>query len=108
MGIKVLYWNIDNGEARLRTVLEASPGWDLIAIQEPPISQHTKAPRHTRGSRYKMVYHSGRAALYVNKRLARDQWRAEAGPDWACVSIGQGEVEITIFTVYSEGHKTQN
>ncbi|KAK4096029.1 hypothetical protein N658DRAFT_436963, partial [Parathielavia hyrcaniae] len=53
-----------------------------------------------------MIYHSGRAALYVSKRIERATWTAEAGEDWAAVTIDEGTREpITIWSIYSPNYE---
>lgn len=88
--------------------LEGQDEFDLIAIQEPPIMKTTPpAPPCRRGGRYEMIYHSGRAALYVHKRIDRAAWTAEAGEDWAAATFefGGGALPLTVWSIYSPNWK---
>jgi len=55
-----------------------------------------------------MIYHSGRAALYVSKRLANVAWTMDSGPDWASVTFGHGEEAITVYLIYILSKKPDN
>ena len=85
-----MYWNVGNSKSRMTQVLEGSSTYDIIAIQEPSRSGDTGAPRCRRGGKYEMIYHSGRAALFVSKRIARDSWTMDSGKDWAAATFGNG------------------
>ena len=59
MKIRVLLWNTEGNKQALEALLEEAR-YDLLAIQEPWINQHTKSTYCPRGSKYYLVYiHSG-------------------------------------------------
>lgn len=107
--LRVLYWNVDGNKQRLNQALEGREEYDLVALQEPPINDSLSipAPPCRRGGRYEMIYHSGRAALYVSKRIDRASWTAEAGEDWASVTIGgeEGGESLTVWSIYSPNYE---
>ncbi|KAK4100088.1 hypothetical protein N658DRAFT_487227 [Parathielavia hyrcaniae] len=77
---------------RLNQALEGREEFDLVALQEPPIndSLRIRPPPAGEGE-----------ALYVSKRIERAAWTAEAGEDWAAVTIDEGTREpITIWSIY--------
>jgi hypothetical protein len=108
MMLRILYWNTRGKKQRLNMALEGKEEFDLVAIQEPHINKNLTppAPPCRRGGRYEMIYHSGRAALYINKRIERATWTAEAGEDWAAVSMDTGEGEpLTVWSIYSPNYE---
>ncbi|GAB1319516.1 hypothetical protein MFIFM68171_09726 [Madurella fahalii] len=108
MKLRILYWNVDNNRQRMNMALEGKGDWDVVALQEPYRNNKLSnpAPPCRRGGRYEMVYHSGRAVLYISKRIERAAWTAEAGEDWAAVTFGGETGEpLTIWSVYSPNWK---
>ena len=47
------------------------------------------------------MWTSGRATLYVNKRVALETLVISSRKDWASVRIGKGESAVTIWSIYS-------
>ena len=99
--ITLLYWNQAKKPATAREAVEGREEYDLLAVQEPWINKQTKQPYCPRSSRYHLVWGSGRAAIYVNKRIATSKWTSEAGEDWAAVHLQCGSQPLTIYSIYS-------
>ncbi|KAJ5566972.1 endonuclease-reverse transcriptase domain-containing protein [Penicillium sp. DV-2018c] len=90
----------------MEQALETEERYDIVAIQEPSRSSHTGTPMVRRGGRLEMVYDSGRAAIFVSKRLDKTTWSTDGGTDWAAGRFGTGQEALTIYSVYSESHRS--
>lgn len=75
--------------------------YDIIAIQEPWVHRDLKTVHCPSRGRYRAVYGTGRAALFVHKRHATEAWEQESGEDWCCVRFGDGDRALTIYSIYS-------
>ena len=69
--IRILYWNVDNNQTRLKLTLENKERYEVVAIQEPPRDVETGAPKHLKGGRYEIIYSRGRVVLYISKEIDR-------------------------------------
>jgi len=94
---------VGNGQKRLQIVLRSTV-YDVLVIQELPCSGLTGAPRYSRFEKYDMIFSSGRAVLYVSKRIDRITWTTDGGEDWAAVTFGKGDDVLTVISIYSELH----
>ena len=79
MVLTLLYWNQAKNPETAREAIEGREEYDLLAVQEPWINKHTRQPYCPRSSRYHLVWGGGRAAIYINKRIATNEWTSEAG-----------------------------
>ena len=52
------------------------------------------------GGNYFSVWTSGKAALYVNKRVALKTLVTGSRKDWASVKISKGESAVIIWSIY--------
>jgi len=82
MVVAILLWNTEGNKLALEVLLEEAK-YDILSIQEPWINRQTKSTYCPRSAKYHLIHTpGGRAALYVNKRLAISEWDYEAKGDW--------------------------
>ena len=73
MKISILLWNTEGNKQALEALLEEAR-YDLLAIQEPWISQQTKSTYCPRSSKYYLVHSlRGQAAIFVSRRFELGQ-----------------------------------
>ena len=77
-----------------------------MAVQEPEINRSTKSVYYN--DRYYRVYDSGRAALYIYRRHSIAAWAQKAGTDWCCITFGEGDEALTVWSIYSEQYTGGN
>lgn len=99
--VEVLYWNQAKSRTAAQEAIESRQEYDILAIQEPWVNKQTKQPYHPQSSRYHLVWGTGCAAIYINKRTAPSDWTEEAGEDWAAIRLRQGAEWMTIYSAYS-------
>lgn len=87
MVIHILYWNTHRRPGLTQLALWARGAYDVIALSEAARNNTTQAPACPSNANYHMVFHSGRAALYIHKRHGPGTWTHEAGEDWASVTL---------------------
>jgi len=93
------YWNIAGSKTNAARALQDS-SFNYMAIQEPSVNKqgHPYCPR---GCRYQVVWTSGRAALYINKKIAAETLERSNGEDWARVTIGSGNQAVSLWSICS-------
>ncbi|KAI8956926.1 DNase I-like protein [Daldinia sp. FL1419] len=99
--ITVAYWNAGEGRQIMSQALEDEGIPDVIAIQEPHFSNGR--PDCPRSGNYELVWHgTGRATIYMHKRINPKDWKKETGHNWAAVSTQVGSDTLTVWSVYVE------
>ena len=103
--IRILYWNVDNNQTRLKLALENKERYEVVAIQELPRDVGIGVPKYLKGGRYEIIYSRGRVILYISKEIDRRTQTVERETDQASITIREGTKVITIYTIYLERYK---
>ena len=104
--ITVLYWNQNRRSECAIEALEDSSEYDVLAVQEPWINRQTMDIYCPNSCKYRKVWGSGRAAIYIHKRHEPTTWTYEVGEDWAKVTFTTANV--TVYSIYSARYTTSN
>ena len=97
--IKVLYWNTHKNSDLVRLALWDRTAYDVIAVQEFTGLMNT-APPSPGLAPYHLIFHSGRAAVYIHKRHPINEWTPTSGPDWAAITLHR--YNLTITSLYND------
>jgi hypothetical protein len=101
MNLSIVYWNTAGKPELTALALNDRNEYDVIAIQEPWVNEELKTVHCPSQGRYRAVYGSGRAALYVHKRHAIEAWEQQSGEDGCYVRFGGGDRTLTLYSIYS-------
>ena len=101
--LDILYWNTRLIPRLTHSALWAQGGFDVIALQEPHL-QKTGTPACPGAANYRMVYSSGKAALYIHKRHGPGTWSSRAGENWCSATFVKDQ--ITVYSVYNPNFAT--
>ncbi|PFH56701.1 hypothetical protein XA68_16125 [Ophiocordyceps unilateralis] len=79
--------NFTESPTNTKVALRCRSAPDVIALQEVSRDTRTGLPAHSSRFPYRLVFYSGRAAIYVHLRHEVGSWTQDGGEDWCAVTF---------------------
>ncbi len=104
--MRIRLWNAQGSNENLQVLLETLTE-DILAIQEPWLNPQTSQGTYcpARAQYYLAYKPRSRAALYIHKSLALEDWTLEAYEDWVTITIKKEragtEKDLQIWSIYN-------